>query len=154
LTSSQAHRHAPILRSKPDKRCLENVVPPSLFGSLLPKDRQARKDSAAYVSLSSYSLVKEHDGEPHRLATQLSLTGHADETFASVRTPSQLCIERTEGKPQSRLKAAPPSCGAYIGVGCLDCQHLVTKKALRFGHSRPFRGATGRPHWRPKLTAI
>jgi len=38
----------------------------------------ARKDSAAYVSLSSYSLVKEHDGEPHRLAAELSPNGRAE----------------------------------------------------------------------------
>ena len=28
-----------------------------------PEGPEARKDSAAYVSLSSYSLVKEHDGK-------------------------------------------------------------------------------------------
>jgi hypothetical protein len=49
-----------------------------------PEGGQVRKDSAAYVSLSSYALVKEHDGVNRRLAVRLSLAGHAEEAFAEA----------------------------------------------------------------------
>jgi hypothetical protein len=105
LTSSQAHRHAPILRSKPDKRCLENVVPPSLFGSLLPEGigKPARTPPPTFLFLPIH-LSKNTMGNP--IVWPPNFRWPATQTRHSHvrRTPSQLCIERTEGKPRSRLK--------------------------------------------------
>jgi hypothetical protein len=65
LTSSQAIPSAATLWIEANGWLEKNVVPPkSLFDLPSPKGRQIRKDSAAYVSLSSYSLFKEPDERP------------------------------------------------------------------------------------------
>jgi hypothetical protein len=66
-----------------------------------------RKDSAAYVSLSSYSLVKEPDERPANRKTVVWLPTFAGNHASHDIRRSEFgkaCIERTEGKPQSRLQ--------------------------------------------------
>jgi len=58
-----------------------------------PEDGKTRKDSAACVSLSSYALVKEHDGKTVVWAPGFWPCARAAEAFAEAISPHILHIE-------------------------------------------------------------
>ena len=74
-----------------------NVVPPKSHSAYRSEDRQARKDSAAYVSLSSYSLVKQRGAEHRRIDSRRSSTRRR--TIAEAMCRPVDCVREREGYP-------------------------------------------------------
>ena len=75
------------------------------YGLAIREEDQARKDSAVYVSLSSYALVKEHDGN-HR--SPIGFRHRATQKRDSPKRiwPYLLRAEKAEGTGAARRGTA------------------------------------------------
>ena len=114
LTSSQAFPRAAPREKHSERFGLKKRRYRRSLVSALPVPEgpaKARKDSAAYVSLSSYSLVKEHDGKPHRPNARLPPSVHADETFAKANS-----VTTCSREPRVNLRAACGGAALVVGA--------------------------------------
>ncbi len=105
-----------------------NVVPPKSHSACPPEGEQARKDSAAYVSLSSYSLVKQHDdGSSFGPA-------FADPARDVRPSPRRSAVPRTASRKRGGNPVPLGTASrvvAYIGAPFAGCQHWRQKKLRR-----------------------
>ena len=116
---------------------------PSLRGELLPHEGAARKDPAAYVSLSSYSLVKQPGnlGVPTLRLPEEPSKLHASENCRMSFHCSSEELQRRAIAPCSGRRADPP----YIGEAPRGCQPENISFFWLRRPVRPARGPAPRP---------
>jgi hypothetical protein len=108
LTSSQSHRHASALRSKHDKRFLENVVPPSLFG--LEPRRIRSPQGLRRLRFSFFLFTCQRTRWLPIVRSRPSPSSDAERDSPEANFISRLRV-RNRGKTSAPPAAAPPSCG-------------------------------------------
>ena len=104
----------------------------SLF--LAPTTRIGRPQGLRRLRFSFFLFTfqrtrqKSREREVHRRARQLSLDRPRRRDVRPGRTPSRPASREPRVNLRAALKAAPPSCGAYIVVAFRECQHLVINR--------------------------
>ena len=108
IDESQAHIRSGLATDT--NGFLLNVVPPKSLSTGLSEDAPVRKDSAVYVSLSSYSLVKQHDGDN----PSFGHSGFPEPAMQARHSPERIFSLADCKQREPRTVASP--CGAAVLV--------------------------------------